>query len=220
MPSAARRRFKSKLLRDVEKLIETHGELNPAGRGRRNLGHITRSGVVMLCASWELYVETVIIEGLEFVIEGLDDPAGLPNKIKGKLAQAAKASKHEFGVLNLCSTGWKKVLLDAAKQDVLRLNTPKFGQVSELIGDWLGADPDALLASWRLDREDLNSFVSLRGEIAHNGADARYVRRDELLRLVEEIDWYSVDTDNFLCDHVRSISLRRRRPWTKVPVHH
>lgn len=46
---------------DVERLIESHGALSGTGQGRRGLGHLTRAGVVLLCAAWELYLEHVLL---------------------------------------------------------------------------------------------------------------------------------------------------------------
>ncbi|WP_171122070.1 MULTISPECIES: HEPN domain-containing protein [unclassified Ruegeria] len=211
MPTKARKLFRDKLLPDVTNLLAAHRTLNPTGRGRRSLGYITRSGVLMLCAAWEVYIEEIIKEGVEHLTNELDTPHTLPNRVKGKLAQAAKKDQHEFGVLNLSGDGWELVLKTHSAELCERLNTPKFGQVTELLHDWLGVDSEALENSWRHDRAHLNEFVTLRGEIAHRGADAQYVRVSTLRAYKEAIDQFVVDTDRFLCGHLQNIS--GVRPW-------
>lgn len=219
MPSQTRRLFVNKLIPDVRHLIENHEELNPPGRGRRYLGHITRSGVVMLCAAWELYAEEIVGEAVNFLVKDCEDPDFLPDHVKGKIAKAAKNDSHDFGALRLCGSGWKQVYYQAAMKDCARLNTPKFGPVSEIFKDWLNIHPDELENGWRHTREELNEFVALRGEIAHRGADAGYVRRDRLMELVRMIDAIVVDTDNLLARRLRETSNSGRRPWNIIPVH-
>ena len=50
MSSNAYTNFEKKL-KDVERLYDSHSQLNHDGKGRRGLGHITRSGIFMLCAA-------------------------------------------------------------------------------------------------------------------------------------------------------------------------
>jgi len=51
MPSTSFLKFETNMLTDVDRIISSHTQLNHDGRGRRGLGHITRSGVLMLCAT-------------------------------------------------------------------------------------------------------------------------------------------------------------------------
>lgn len=213
MPSKARKQFREKLIPDVMALIEAHRKLNPTGHGRRKLGHVTRSGVLMLCASWETYIEDVLTEGVDFISQTLETPSNLPNRVKGKLSQTVKNSKHNFAVLELSGAGWKRVYHDACCHDCGALNTPKVHQVSELFLNWLGVEQNELKAAWRHDPSDLNDFVRLRGDIAHRGAGAPYVRITDLTKLKEMIDDFSVDTDRFLSDHIREIA--GKRPWNR-----
>ena len=213
MPSKSRKLFKDKLLPDVVSLDETHRRVNHDGHGRRALGHITRSGVVMLCAAWELYIEEVLVESACFLVNGAEAPDFLPPKVKGRIAQAAKNDTHEFGALRLCGDGWKEVYIDAVKRDAERLNSPKFGNISELFNKWLAVE--SLDQDWRHTREALNEFVTIRGEIAHRGADAQYVRISQLRTFKSMIDDLVVDIDRGLSDHLKEIGYGGRRPWRR-----
>ena len=218
MPSNARQKFKRRLLPDVTRLLQTHEELNPPGRGRRHLGHITRSGVLSLCAAWELYIEDVVCEGAQHLANRSGVPDSLPDHVKGKIAQVAKNNKHNFGVLELCGEGWKSVYLGAVKRECEQLNTPKFGNIAKIFEDWLGLTAAEISATWRHPVEDLNSFVRLRGEIAHRGADAQYVQRNQLRDFVQTLDEIVVDTDNALWRHLKAISNGGRAPWNIIPI--
>lgn len=201
-------------------MIETHNELNPPGRGRRNLTHITHGGVLMLCAAWELYVEAVLEECAAFLVQGANLPDFLPDRIKGKIAQVANNDRHEHGALKLCGDGWKDVYVTSAKLDCSKLNTPKFGAISGLFQDWLALEPKSVEDAWRRGKEELNQFVTVRGEIAHRGADAPYVRRTALSSYMEMIEDFVVDTDNLLARHLKLISHNSRRPWNVIPIPH
>lgn len=213
MPSNARKNFSKRLLPDVASLIQTHRDVNPDGHGRRALGHITRSGVVMLCAAWELYIENLVAESVEFLTRDAQTPDFLPDRVKGKIAQTAKNDQHAHGALRLCGDGWKSVYRDAARRDTEKLNAPKFGNINNIFFDWL-AIPD-ISVNWRHPREELNRFVELRGEIAHRGAEASYVRITRLVELKNMIDDLSLDVDRTLSDYLRSISVNGARPWNR-----
>ena len=213
MPSKARVLFRDKLLPDVTSILETHRQVNPRGHGRRALGHLTRGGVALLCASWELYIEEVLIESARFLVKDAASPDFLPNKIKGKITQAAKNDKHEHGALKLCGLGWRDVYVDAARASVEKLNTPKYGNIKDLFSDWL--DIDDIAVNWRHPTSSLNDFVRIRGEIAHRGADSRYIQVKQLSEFKSMIDDLVVDTDRTLSDHLMGICHSKSRPWRR-----
>ena len=72
-------------IQEVGRLEEAHDALNHDGIGRRALGHITKSALVMLCAAWEVYIEDVILESIGFINNRLDEPSALPIVVKKKL---------------------------------------------------------------------------------------------------------------------------------------
>lgn len=84
MPSTAYLEYK-KNLKDVHRLVLLHKSLSGTKPGKRGLGHITRGGLLMLCAAWERYVETVAIEGAIFLTNRLPNHAALPPTPRQKL---------------------------------------------------------------------------------------------------------------------------------------
>lgn len=164
MPSASFKKFELNLLVDVDRIIESHADLNHDGRGRRALGHITRSGVLMPCAAWELYVEEVLFEGVEYFISKLDSPRELPKPVQQELSRTVKESKHELKPLELAGEGWKSLYRNHVKEVLQGLNTPNSGNLDPLFKRFLGIDK--VSDWWSLGKDVVNDFVTARG-ISH-----------------------------------------------------
>ena len=77
MPSTAYNEY-IKNLKDVHRLIVSHRNLSGNDRGKRGLGHLTRGGLLLLCAAWERYIETLLIEGADFLCLKLTSFTELP----------------------------------------------------------------------------------------------------------------------------------------------
>lgn len=213
MPSSAFRKFERNMLVDVDRIIETHGNLNHDGRGRRGLGHITRGGVLMLCAAWELYVEEVILEGIQFVIANVDLPNALPKDVQKELARAVKESKHDLKPLELAGEGWKSLYRNHAHETLAGLNTPKSGNLDPLFKRFLGVP--SISGNWTVGAQTINDFVGVRGDIAHRGRDARYVTINRLAEYKRVISSAAIDTDNFLSEFLRDSTPGMARPWNR-----
>ena len=138
MPSAALKKFETNLLVDVDRIIESHCQLNHEGYGRRGLGHITRSGVLMLCAAWELYVEELLVESARILRDRAPSPDQLPLPVQKEIAKAVKESKHELKALELAGDGWKTVYGNHVNQCASALNTPKSTNLDALFEHLVG----------------------------------------------------------------------------------
>ena len=213
MPSSSFRKFENNLLVDVDRIIGSHAYLNHDGRGRRALGHITRSGVLMLCAAWELYVEEVLVEGANYFISKLDSPRELPKPVQQELARTVKESKHELKPLELAGEGWKSLYRNHITEVLQGLNTPKSGNLDPLFKRFLGIDK--VSDWWSLGKDVVNAFVEARGDIAHRGRDASYVTIVNLRTYKTQIIATALDMDNelteFLCVHTPGTE----RPWRR-----
>ena len=92
-------------------------------RGRRNLGALHKSALILLCAAWEAYVEDLLSESLEFVISKVSTPTELPQNLQKKLCAHVKKEKHELKALELCGDGWKKLCREIIEINVKNFNT-------------------------------------------------------------------------------------------------
>jgi len=82
------------MMRDVDRIIQTHSSIQNGTPGNMGLGHLTRAGVLLLCAAWELYIEEVIIELVKHSIGRCVSPDDLPNIAK-------KQYQIMYGILNI-----------------------------------------------------------------------------------------------------------------------
>ena len=213
MSSAAYQAYERNRI-DVVRLIESHGRLHNGTPGKKGLGHITRSGVVMLCAAWELYAESLAIEGVIWLCAQCEDPSQLPIGVQRELAKYVRESKHELKPLALANSGWREVLTDHVKDVCAKLNTPKAGPLADLFQTFLGLPK--LTDAWSCDVKTLNQFVGVRGDIAHRGRNASYVTLTRLKDFLTQIDTLAKESDNAVREHLRQISPLRRQPWQKI----
>ncbi len=213
MPSAALSKFENYMLKDVRRLIESHTQLNHSGSGRRGLGHLTRSGVIMLCAAWEIYIEDLLEESAGYFSRRVDEPKGLPLAVQKELSKSVKESKHELKPLDLAGNGWMHVYNNHAIQSIQGLNTPKSTVIDPLFNRIVGIDE--LSSHWTLGAEILNNFVATRGEVAHKGSNAKYTTITNLKLYLEQIYRTAIDSDNamsdFISDHSDGGRAWRRR---------
>ncbi len=210
MPSAAFQNFRYNIV-DVDRLIETHTTMHGGTVGKKGLGHLTRSGIVMLCASWELYLEMLCEEVANYLSTQYSSPDQLPKRVQQELSKMARDSKHELKPLEFAGDGWR-VLLKNHAQDLCRgINTPKAGPINELFYRITGLE--TLSDSWVCGKEKINDFVSVRGDIAHTGRHADYIKIGELIEYRAVIDTVAVETDNELAKYFKGISVKKIKPW-------
>jgi hypothetical protein len=212
MPSKAYKNYQKNLI-DVERLINSHNLESGNNPGKKGLGHLTRSGVVMLCAAFEVYIEEVVFECIEIFIEKYPTLKCFPKPLRQRLAQQVKAHKNELEVLNLIGEGWKDVLQKIANQDLCALNTPKPDKVDILFKRYIGISD--FFSSYCLERKALNDFVSTRGHIAHNGSQAQYIKIKYLKKSIKSISDLAKIMDAEICDHLTGILPENRQPWRK-----
>lgn len=216
MPSKSFKKFEDKLLVDVDRIIASHATLNHDGGGRRGLGHLTRSGVLMLCAAWELYVEEVLVEGVEYFIEKFDSPRYLPKPVKKELSAFVRESKHELKPLELAGDGWESLYRNHVKETVNGFHTPKSSNLNPLFRKFLGVDD--ISRWWSLGHREIDHFVSIRGEVAHKGSDASYVTINNLKDYLAKVKQTAIEVDNELTVYLCETTPGTERPWRRRNV--
>lgn len=189
MSSKAETQF-ADLVAYVDQLIAIHGKLQ-TGKGRRHeQDAIHRSGVVLMVAAWESYVEKVVLEALE----AIELNAGVPPAAAPGTTVPAWA-KHAFSLRRA----------EIAKS-VKRFNTPSAVEVRDLMLESLEFNPwthwtwHAGPRQWdeKVMRAMLNDWVQIRHSVAHGFAlpnDIAWLKdshdRPRLnLSLLRECKWF------------------------------
>ncbi len=214
MPSSALAKFENTMMKDVTRIIASHEKLSNGTPGKKGLGHLTRGGVLLLCAAWELYLEEVLSEAVKFACQKSAAPDDLPKEVQKAIAGFVVGSQHELKALAMAGDGWKSVYQEAAQIKIDAVNTPKPGVINPIFKKFLGVHQ--ISSCWHHGEQSVKDFVTARGDIAHRGSDAGYVTigklRDEYKpRIMRTV----LDTDNYLSQHLRDMFPAHQRPWNK-----
>jgi hypothetical protein len=189
---------------DIERLVKFHEKETGTGRGRRRpeIQVVSRSAVVLICASWEAFCEDLAAEALRHLADHSPNGLALPDEVKKTLKSSLLAEKHELAIWKLADDGWRTVLRDRAESiasdDDRSLNTPKPEPVKGFFLKNVGISD--ITASWVWARNNqertsklLEEFVVLRGSIAHRRSPKGGVQKkkatdglDLVLRLAEK----------------------------------
>jgi hypothetical protein len=182
------------LLKDVEQLQITHSDYTKGKKGRKNLGYLTRSAMVMLCASWERYNENLLLETIDLILATNIEAKSLPKEIKLYLSDRVKENKNNIYPIELADNGWRNLWKGYAINETNLLNTPNSEKLNKLFKRFLGIDQYTKL--W-IEKHiiQIDDFIKIRGEIAHNGSKAKYVRFSALLNLIYIVTANAIEID-------------------------
>lgn len=199
---------------DVLKLIETHTYYTNNRPGRKSLGHLTRSAVVMLCAAWERYNEDLLLESIDKICLSINDINQLNDGVKNTISEKVKSDKHNNKPIELAGLGWKEVWKNYALDETKLLNTPKGNKLRELFLTYLGIPDYTRL--WTVNNStEIDLFVSDRGNIAHNGNKASYIRMSKLRAYQDLIVNNVINIDSNMADTLQGMTGTAVLPWNK-----
>lgn len=213
MASSAFNEFRYNIY-DAKRLLQAHSILSAATPGKKGLGHITRSGVVMLCAAWERYQEAVLVEGVTYLAKEIRDPNNLPLNVKKHLSKIAKNSQHELKPMELAGEGWRSIYVAQTIDETSSLNTPKSEKLKVLY-ERLAGVPD-VSTYWSVGAQPIDDFVTVRGDIAHNGRKSPYIVAGTLTHYIGMIEKAASEHDNSFCDYLKAASGSAYQPWRKT----
>lgn len=173
MPSKAYSKFLDNV-DSVTRLEKTYHTLrsNRNTKGRAAWDHITRSAIIFLSSSFEVYIEDIINETISKHIHHANDAKHLPNKVKDTINKYVKTEKNGTPPTDLCDEGWRSVYRKIAIERTNKLNTPKVMNIKSLFEELIGTNHfiDEIHAISELDE-----IISFRGEIAHRVRADEYV---------------------------------------------
>lgn len=190
------------LMVDVEQLRLTHSEYSKGLRGRKKLGFLTRSSIIMLCAAWERYNENIVLECIDKILETDIEAKNLSKYIKEYLSIKVKENKSNIYPIELADKGWKNLWKGYAINETNSLNTPNSENLNKLFKRYLGIEEFTQM--WhKKSINEINDFIKIRGEIAHNGSKAKYVRFNILLKNIDTIVENAIQIDYSLSQFLK-----------------
>ena len=214
MPSKAYTTFQ-KNLNQVNRLIETYDhelERTPRKRGKKSLDHLTRAGLIFLCSSFEVYVESVTRETGKFITKKIYQPKKLPLEAKKTIADAVKKEKNELSPI-LFYEDWKKYYNDLIFYDTKQLNTPKLKNIRQLFKNYFGI-AESKIDSENYPFEALDDIISARGDVAHNLYGETYLKKTKLLEYIDTVKDCVLELDKLLYNEIPEIT--KLKPWNNT----
>ena len=99
-------------LNEVKNLLEIHTALTGVSRGRRDpaIAVLNKSGIVLLVACWEAFVEDLADKTFSALLAKAQNPFNFPVSVQKLVTKFLKEDKNELKVLELAGSGWKGTL--------------------------------------------------------------------------------------------------------------
>ena len=117
-------------VQEVDRLVEIHRTLGGGKRGRpRDVEVLNKSGVVLLVACWEAFVEEVARQAFDSMIAGASKPSIFPNGVLVRAGRRVSTERNPTHIWTLAGDGWKRVL-KAHATDVMQAYTGSFNTPS------------------------------------------------------------------------------------------
>ena len=168
---------------EVKRLVAVHAQLTGTGPGRRyDVQVLNKSAILLVVATWESFIESLVLTSSGFVAEEVKEISQLPKGPKSAISHRLKSDNHNEAIWSLAGDGWKEQLIVEAKERIRRLNTPAAHNVDALVSNTLGFE--RLSSHWHWPGctnvnvvKRLKSLLDLRHEIAHGVKTSRSVTK-------------------------------------------
>jgi len=203
------------LQKDVTDLTDVHFRISGGKPGKKSLGFLTRSAVIMLCAAWERFNEDLLLEAIDVINRGIKSPNKLPIEVQKTISKKVTGHRHELKTIEMAGDGWKRLWRGFAEEETERFNTPKQAQLKELFLRYLGVSD--FTAFW-IPRHvgKIDKFVEIRGEIAHKGSQAQYVHLRQLQAYIEILRSNAIEIDRNMSLFLTNLIGLYESPWLEL----
>jgi hypothetical protein len=206
---------------EVRRLLAIHEHVGGASPGRKhNLEVLNKSGIVLLVACWEAFIEDLASAAFDAMLTHATDHTIFPADVLTLASHGLKNASDNREVWKLAGSGWKSVLhthkAEVFKEYVGKLNTPKPKHIDALFSALIGLSSMSQGWAWSKTSTDaaiekLNRLVELRGSIAHRVAAAKSVHKSDVTAHMDFIYRLAVRSSNrtraFIYSRVKV------RPW-------
>src|ERR1700687_2367308 len=96
-------------LDEVCDLVSIHVALTGAGPGRRGkVKVLNKSGIVLLVACWEAFVEDLATAAFDFLLAKAPGPRVFPSRVLVSAGKSLRESSDDRAIWALAESGWRK----------------------------------------------------------------------------------------------------------------
>lgn len=208
-------------LDEILELSEIHSTIAGTTPGRKTKVQIlNKSSIVLLTACWEYYIEDLLREAFNFILENAESHEAFPFSVLAKASNKIRTDKDARKVWELAGQGWKEVLKEYQKttleKEIDYFHVPRPENINELYHKLLGIQDITKHWYWRnMSNSDacktLNNYVDLRGEIAHNLRTKTSVRKKDVDFYRKFLNRTAVILHNKVSNHIET--LIGQPPW-------
>lgn len=207
-------------MKDVDRLLKIHEEQTGINAGRRyKVAVLNKSGVVLITACWEAFIEDVVTTALEFIMNKISSEKKLPEELQKIVAQHLRNHKHELKVWDLAGRRWKSTAAEILKLPVDRFHNPTSNKIDELFKKALDLKEVSENWCWRSmskkrASERLDDYVNRRHDIAHRVKTDKVVSKEVVKAYATHVRHLAEITSNKIRDHVYTIT--GKNPWDEA----
>lgn len=206
---------------EVKRLLKIHQEKAGSKPGyKHNLEVLNKSGVVLLVACWEAFIEDLASMAFEFILKNAQSHSVFTDNVLTLASKELKTSLDQREVWKLAGDGWKKVLKNYKQQlfkrHITTLNTPKPDQIDALFENLIGLKKLSARWHWRGisagdARKKLVKIVELRGNVAHRVATSSKVHKSHVVDSMKFFYCLAVISSNRVRAYINART--GKKPW-------
>ena len=199
-------------LAEVERLLTIHSQISGDAPGRKyQVEVLNKSGIVLLSACWEAFVEDLVSAAFDFMLSNAIDHTKFPDKVLTLASNSLKKAPDDRRLWDLAGEGWITVL-ETHKQKTLdnyigNFNTPRAENIDKLYHQLIGLPQ--LSSHWKWPgmsaegaNKKLSDMITLRGSIAHRVATSNTVRKSVVTDHVGFVHRLATKSNNRVAEFV------------------
>ena len=161
-----------------------------------------------------MYHEELIKECSKIITENIELPKKLPRSIRIVLIEHYSNLKDKNKLLHMAGDGWKSTYLNICDRVMSKLNSPKATNLIKCYNEFVAVEK--VSDFWGVSEQSINNFVKVRGEIAHNGRGAEYIKIKQLESLIKTISKTTKENDKAILDFMKDTYISGRAPWYRI----
>lgn len=206
-------------LQEVKNLLAIHSLTTGKSPGRRSpeIAVLNRSGIVLLVACWEAFVEDLADKTFSALLRGAPSPFYFPKSVQKLVAQSLRADPKELKLLNLAGDGWRSVFeqykIEKNRGFIGGFNTPSAKNIDDLFAGLIGLPNLSKCWTWRTitpadARKRLTTLIKLRGDIAHRVKSRKTIHKSTVEQHLEFIQRLAEHSNYRVDRHLKDLTRR------------